>query len=814
MERQNRTTTGLKRALTKQEILLGVKIEDIQNNMATTNQVKTARGTDPVAATNSPDPKSNKKDDKKEDKKRREEEEKKKKEEEKKKKEDEKKKKEDEIKKKKEEKDARKRDKKIGKKRNKQDSDYSERSSEDTMDSSVVDDDDFDEEQEWSDLLNFNPNFEEDNDQEWGEQAKAESFEEFNTFTEEPEQYAVPVSALIYDPFQSRETMEEVEIQGPISEMPETILVLIMSHLNFDEILRMSRLNKMFNRYTKNKTLWQLVYDAYDHRHFGGADVNIWQELGDHLREQVLAIKNQQPPALIPSLNSSPDLHASPKQAGTPTPQSLKTLPSQQSHGLAAGAKKSLSPTNGPSDHAKPGVPKSVSQRVLPTPATAKEALPATLIHSNSDSNLPPAKKDDNGKVSLLPNTGATPSIQQTSLNKLVAAVTPFENLPDIMDQQTFITTYQTFTTNAMVVRKLIQRFQVPALDDVIKSEDENKFYQRQIVRPIKLRVTKLLKLIIDTAVSEFTDETIMSLKIFIYGIADSDFAKILAKSLDKGREAARHTASMDSGSDGASISGDNAPNKKGMSTDQLYDVSSDEIARQLTLLEFETYSSIKPAEFFGQAWAKPKTYHRAPHIRAMIDRFNMITRWISTLIVTEEKIRNRAKRFVKFIKVAECLRQMHNYHTLMAVLSGLNDGPVYRLKFTKDEIPPKYQQSFQELQDLMKADFSYKSYREELAQAQAPCIPYIGIYLRDLTYFEEGGNNAQIDPSLINFKKNKNVYSVIQIIQRGQMTPYPFKKNEKVYNYLKVLNGLDTEGLSRVSMLREPRNAKRSDIA
>ena len=84
---------------------------------------------------------------------------------------------------------------------------------------------------------------------------------------------------------------------------------------------------------------------------------------------------------------------------------------------------------------------------------------------------------------------------------------------------------------------------------------------------------------------------------------------------------------------------------------------------------------------------------------------------------------------------------------------------------------------------------------------------------MRDLTYFEEGANTAD-DPSLINFKKNKNVYSVIQIIQKNQMTPYTFKKNEKVYNYLKSLNGLDTEGLSRVSMLREPRNAKRSDIA
>jgi hypothetical protein len=68
----------------------------------------------------------------------------------------------------------------------------------------------------------------------------------------------------------------------------------------------------------------------------------------------------------------------------------------------------------------------------------------------------------------------------------------------------------------------------------------------------------------------------------------------------------------------------------------------------------------------------------------------------------------------------------MHNYHTLMAVLSGLNEGPVYRLKHTRAEIPQRWAQTFQELQDLMKAEFSYRSYREELANAQPPCIPYM----------------------------------------------------------------------------------------
>jgi hypothetical protein len=42
----------------------------------------------------------------------------------------------------------------------------------------------------------------EDTEQEWGDQAKAETFEEFAQYVE-ADQYAVPISALIYDPFQS-----------------------------------------------------------------------------------------------------------------------------------------------------------------------------------------------------------------------------------------------------------------------------------------------------------------------------------------------------------------------------------------------------------------------------------------------------------------------------------------------------------------------------------------------------------------------------------------------------------------------------------
>jgi hypothetical protein len=55
-----------------------------------------------------------------------------------------------------------------------------------------------------------------------------------------------------------------------------------------------------------------------------------------------------------------------------------------------------------------------------------------------------------------------------------------------------------------------------------------------------------------------------------------------------------------------------------------------------------------------------------------------------------------------------------------------------------------------------MSADGSYKDYRNELAASEPPCLPYLGVYLRDLTYFDDDSSS---DSNLINFKQRKNIY-------------------------------------------------------
>jgi hypothetical protein len=118
---------------------------------------------------------------------------------------------------------------------------------------------------------------------------------------------------------------------------------------------------------------------------------------------------------------------------------------------------------------------------------------------------------------------------------------------------------------------------------------------------------------------------------------------------------------------------------------------SSEDIARQLTLLDFSVYAKIQPQELVNQSWSKKNKDVLSPNVRTMIDRFNQTTKAIGTSILQEEKIKSRCKLYVKWIKIADHLRKLNNYHTLMAVLMALEEGSIHRLKLTKDEIDVKW---------------------------------------------------------------------------------------------------------------------------
>lgn len=65
--------------------------------------------------------------------------------------------------------------------------------------------------------------------------------------------------------------------------------------------------------------------------------------------------------------------------------------------------------------------------------------------------------------------------------------------------------------------------------------------------------------------------------------------------------------------------------------------------------------------------------------------------------------------------------------------------------------------QTLEKLQALVSSDGRFRSLRDALHRCDPPCIPYLGMYLTDLSFIEEGTPNFTED-TLLNFSKMRMV--------------------------------------------------------
>ncbi|CAH2258749.1 jg5418 [Pararge aegeria aegeria] len=204
------------------------------------------------------------------------------------------------------------------------------------------------------------------------------------------------------------------------------------------------------------------------------------------------------------------------------------------------------------------------------------------------------------------------------------------------------------------------------------------------------------------------------------------------------------------------------------------------EIAEQMTYLDYQIFSAIHSEEFLGQAWTKGDKAERAPHILMMTAHFNHISNLVISEILKKYTLIGRAASIEKWAAVADIARCLHNFNGVLQVCAALANSSIFRLKKTWDKVSKTSKQTLEKLQVLTSSECRFRILRDALHRCDPPCIPYLGMYLSDLSFIEEGTSNYTPE-SLLNFSKMRMIAHVIREIRNFQQTPYKIDHIPKV---------------------------------
>jgi hypothetical protein len=232
------------------------------------------------------------------------------------------------------------------------------------------------------------------------------------------------------------------------------------------------------------------------------------------------------------------------------------------------------------------------------------------------------------------------------------------------------------------------------------------------------------------------------------------------------------------------------------------------ELARQLTLIEHDLYRSIQPSEFFRCGWSRRGKEQSSPNVLAMVQRFNQVSQWVAHEILRGADPKARARRIEFWLELARELEQLNNFNGITEILAGIDNSAVYRLKRTWQHVSGKLQKVYDTLKATVSTSNAYKAQREALHLCRPPCVPYLGVYLTDLTFIEDG-NKDDVEhrgAALVNFRKRRLLAAVLSEIQIYQQTPYCLMPIPAVQLHLMSQKPPNNEELYQLSLLIEPR--------
>ncbi|KAG2145892.1 ras guanine nucleotide exchange factor domain-containing protein [Suillus clintonianus] len=379
---------------------------------------------------------------------------------------------------------------------------------------------------------------------------------------------------------------------------------------------------------------------------------------------------------------------------------------------------------------------------------------------------------------------------------------------------KTFLMTYKSFTTLDDFFDHLVRRFRIQTPEGLSPAESEEWRKLKQHI--IQMRVLNTLKAMVsDEDFLEKEDTYILNrMKEFLQNedVSKIFAAKQLLSLVDRARGGeVKKGLTPTMGSPPPSILP--KPNKKL----KLLDIDSLELARQLTIMESYLYQKIRPVECLQRS-REQKTDHN-DNIARVIQTSNRIANWVADSVLMHEDSRKRSAILKQFISVADRCRSMHNYSSMVAIVSGLNSPPIRRLKRSWEQVNARHMAQLGTCEMTIDSGKNFNNYRSTLARVSPPCVPFIGVFLTTLTFIQDGSKDT-LPGNLVNFRKRQKASEVIQDIQRWQTFPHNFNPITSVQTYIEESLAKFSEQVDvgdyfwNLSLEREPREREDEKMA
>lgn len=261
----------------------------------------------------------------------------------------------------------------------------------------------------------------------------------------------------------------------------------------------------------------------------------------------------------------------------------------------------------------------------------------------------------------------ADSNIRGATLNRLVLLLLT-DKSRDADFRRVFFGTLHSFTSPPQLMNKFIEYYQRPAPSKLSPQEANT--------------LASIIRYWFDHHPFDFTHDVKKMMKKFIESFLLRDGHKAAAQKLQSAIPSWENsTAAMEGNSNGAGATttaigvatSDNIPNSARGSTSLtstpltpqypepkvpknifsptlvIDDVDEEEIARQLTVVDFELYRVVQSAEFLGRKWAL-EGGRSAPRLSRLLQRFDRVARWVSSQVVNSASGGGKDKKVAKFI--------------------------------------------------------------------------------------------------------------------------------------------------------------------